>query len=75
MEALKRVVRYLSGTYSMGIQYNKSSPLLEAFCDSDWAGSPDRRSYTGYVIKMSGGSVGWEAKKQPTIALSSKEAE
>lgn len=75
MEALKRVVRYLSGTYSMGLKYNKSGPLLEAFCDSDWAGSPDRRSYTGYVIKMSGGSVGWEAKKQPTIALSSTEAE
>lgn len=75
MWALMGVVRYLSGTCSKGIKYSKTGPLLEAFCDAAWAGSQDRKSYSGFVIKMSNGAVAWEAKKQPTVALSSTEAE
>lgn len=75
MKALKRVVRYLSGTKDKGIVFRKDEPCFEAYSDSDWAGSQDRRSYTGYVVKMSGGCVAWETKKQATVALSSTEAE
>ena len=37
----------------------------------------DRRSTTGYYFKLgdSGGSVSWQVKKQPTVSLSSCEAE
>lgn len=73
--ALRRVIRYLSCTKQLGIRYDESGATFEAFSDSDWAGSVDRRSYTGFVIKMSGGCVAWEAKKQRTVALSSTEAE
>lgn len=76
MMAVKRVLRYLKGTTTFGIEYVADEPSLEAYADADWAGCVvDRRSYTGYVILMSGGAVAWEAKKQPTVALSSTEAE
>lgn len=35
----------------------------------------DRKSITGYVFLIHGGAVSWQAKKQPTVALSSVEAE
>lgn len=46
------------------------------YCDADWAGDQDeRRSTTGYVFLMQGGAVSWATRRQPTIALSSTEAE
>ena len=44
--------------------------------DSDWAGdSNHRKSVTGIVIKLAGGTVLYKARFQETIALSSTEAE
>ena len=56
---------------------------LQSFCylvfsDSDWANDvDDRRSTTAYCFKLSPGSavVCWNSRKQPTVALSSCEAE
>ena len=46
------------------------------YCDADWASNiDDRRSITGYVFMLCGGAVSWQTKKQPTVALSSVEAE
>lgn len=45
-------------------------------CESDWAGERStRRSTTGYVLKLAEGPMGWRSKLQPTVALSSTEAE
>lgn len=42
----------------------------------DWAGDPmDRRSTTGLVVFLGSNPVTWSAKKQPTVARSSTEAE
>lgn len=41
--AAKRVLRYLKGSIDHGLWYTKSSLLLNAICDSDWAGDPDDR--------------------------------
>lgn len=44
--------------------------------DSDWGGdTKHRKSVTGLVIRMSGGTIVYKTKYQDTIALSSTEAE
>lgn len=51
---------------------NKAS----TFVDSDWGGDrKHRRSTSGYAIMVAGGTVLYKTKFQPTIALSSTEAE
>jgi hypothetical protein len=47
-----------------------------AYVDSDWATcTRTRRSLTGIVVKMAGGTVAYKTKFQVTIAMSSTEAE
>ena len=77
----KHVLRYLKGTQDLGLTFTKSlSPLtlLKGFCDSDWGASiEDRRSLTGYNFQLSrhGPLISWKSRKQPTVALSTCEAE
>lgn len=74
--AAKRVLQYLKRTIDYSIIYRKTGKPLEGYTDADWANCPiDRRSYTGYCFKLAGGPVSWASKKQPTVALSSTEAE
>lgn len=77
--AAKRVARYLKGTRDLTIVYGASQAKmvkLHGYCDADWAGDVDtRRSTTGYVFIVAGGIVTWASKLQPTVALSSVEAE
>ncbi len=49
---------------------------LWGYVDSDWAGCPDsRRSTSGFVFMLNGAAISWRSKRQPTVALSSAEAE
>ncbi len=49
---------------------------MEGYCDSDYAGDTDtRRSTTGFVYILSGGAISWSSKLQPTVAVSTSEAE
>ena len=78
--AVKRVLRYLKATCDYKLTYgpNRSAngPGLFGFCDADWGNSvDDRKSVTGYAFIMYGGAVSWNTRKQPTVALSSMEAE
>lgn len=74
--AAKRVLRYLRGTSDIGLTFHKNNQPLRGFADADWGNcAVDRRSYSGYVFTLSGGSVTWESRKQRTVALSSTEAE
>jgi hypothetical protein len=60
----KRVLRYLKGSLHHGLFFGKGSLQLNAFCDSDWAGSlDDRRSTTGYAVFLGSSLVSWSAKK------------
>ena len=46
------------------------------YTDADYAGDLDtRRSTTGYVFIMNGGAISWQSKRQPTVAVSTTEAE
>lgn len=79
--AAKRILRYLKGAKSDQIVYQgrlkKGEKVqITVYCDSDWAqDADDRRSVSGWVVKIAGGPVSWQSKKQPTVALSSCEAE
>ena len=59
------------------IVYKSNAPIrLEGYTDADWAGyRADRRSTSGFVFSLGSGVISWSSKKQPTIALSSTEAE
>lgn len=75
--AVKRIFRYLRGTIDYKIVYSKEgNGKLNGFSDADWASDVDkRRSCTGYVFKFCDGAISWGSKRQPTVALSSTEAE
>lgn len=74
--AAKGIVRYLAATVNYGITFTKGTGVLVGYCDADFAGDVDtRRSTTGYVFVMNGGAVSWSSKLQPTVAVSTAEAE
>lgn len=78
---VKHVFRYLKGTTNRGLCFKKddaSNLGLIVHSDADWAGEvSDRRSTTGYCVSLSDRSplVSWKSRKQPTVALSTCEAE
>jgi hypothetical protein len=75
--AVKRILRYLKGSFDHGLYIHKdSTSALVAFSDSDWAGCPDdRRSTSGYCIFLGRNLLTWSSKKQPTVSRSSTESE
>ena len=79
LNAAKHVLRYLKGTVDRNLVFRKSKePLsISGFCDADWGASDDRRSITGYGFRLSsdGPLIFWKSRKQPTVALSTCEAE
>lgn len=75
--AAKRILRYLAGTLNYALYFHRSHDLnLVAYADADWGNDClDRKSYTGYVIKLGTNTISWESRKQKCVALSSTEAE
>ncbi|MGB9152505.1 MAG: reverse transcriptase domain-containing protein, partial [Alphaproteobacteria bacterium] len=79
--AAKRILRYIKGTVNKALVFTSkgitgNELYVSAYSDADWAGDiDDRRSTTGYVVRLGDSSVIWNTKKQKTISLSSAEAE
>lgn len=74
--AVNRIFRYLKGTIDTSLTYCGGSLKLMGYSDANWGGDKDtRRSTTGYMFKLGGGAVSWNSKRQPTVALSTTEAE
>lgn len=74
---VKRILRYLKGTSSLGIEYSKGRATgLEVYSDADYAGCTDtRKSRTGIVSFYNNKPISWFSKKQTSVALSTTEAE
>ncbi|GMF31306.1 unnamed protein product [Phytophthora lilii] len=72
-----RVLCYLLGTATLGIQFRRNKHLvLEAFADANWDGDKlTRRSKSGVLLLLGGAPVVFKSKRQATVALSSAEAE
>lgn len=75
--AVKRILRYVQGTVSLGIQYKRDGEeKLVGYVDSDYAGyEDDRRSTSGYTFLIGKGAVSLSSKKQPIVTISTTEAE
>ncbi|KAJ9566478.1 hypothetical protein OSB04_002444 [Centaurea solstitialis] len=75
--ALKRILRYIRGTLTHGLQIHVSpSSDLIAYTDADWGGCPaSRRSTSGYCVFLGDNLVSWSSKRQGVISRSSAEAE
>jgi hypothetical protein len=79
-QAVGRIFRYLQGTKDYGIKYDnlggKATITVIGYSDADWGSNAiDRRSISGYAFFLGGGTIAWSSKKQPTVSLSSMEAE
>ena len=75
---VKRVVRYLKGTKSLRLKLNDIGfeSGITAFSDADWTeNNSDRKSNTGFMIPINGGTISWCSRKQDIVALSSAESE
>jgi hypothetical protein len=77
VKAVKRIVRYVSGTTGLGLWYTKeTNGVLAGYCDADMAGCiDDRRSTSGGCFYLGSNLVSWFSKKQNSVSLSTAEAE
>ncbi|GKB59393.1 ribonuclease H-like domain-containing protein [Tanacetum coccineum] len=76
-KAALRVLRYLKGSPSLGLQFNKcSDSRLGAYADANWAKCLKiRKSVTGYCVFLGNSVISWKSEKQATLSRSSAGAE
>jgi hypothetical protein len=76
---MRHVLRYLSGTSSLGLHYpaiSSSSLKITAYSDADFAtDEATRRSISGFVIFLGPHLIHWSAKRQGSVATSTAHAE
>ena len=75
----KHTLKYIKGTLDYNLKFCKSENSLNliGYSDSDWGGSDDRKSISGYcfVLNKNGPLISWKSRKQATVSLSTCEAE
>lgn len=77
-QRVKRIFRYLKGTSEKGIIYKPGykKGILEGYSDADHGGDTTTgRSTTGVVCIYAGGAISWSSQRQPSVAISTTEAE
>eukprot|EP00965_Chrysotila_dentata_P075475 2492446-Pleurochrysis_carterae.AAC.1 len=73
LHAAQRVLTYLFHHRHIGLRYEVCpESAVHGHSDSDWA---TRHSTSGWVFMHGRAAISWSSKKQPTVALSSCEAE
>jgi hypothetical protein len=77
LRVVKRILRYLRHTPSVGLWYPKGDTFdLIGYSDLDYAGCKiDRKSTSGGCHLLGRSLVSWTSKKQNSVALSTAEAE
>jgi hypothetical protein len=75
---LNRVIRYLKGTKNLKLRLSDKANegSLKVYSDADWAeDTNDRKSNSGYISFVNGGTISWSSHKQGVVAKSSMESE
>ena len=68
-------MHHYSLKYSCGTDKDHELKLI-SYTDSDYGSNLiDRKSTTGYVFVFNKGPISWSSRKQPTVAMSTMEAE
>ena len=65
--ALKRVVRYVSGTKKISLEFRRTEATdnVIGYADADWASdTEDRKSVSGFTFKVFGCTVSWSSKSR-----------
>ena len=78
MSAAKRILRYIKGTSSFRLRYErgKKNYSIKGFSDSDFVGdSDDQKSTTSQSFFMGNFAITWTTVKQNVVTLSSCEVE
>lgn len=71
-----RILRYLRTTCNLRLVLGGSFFNLAGYANLDWAKDiEDQRSTSGYSFQVGSSTISWKSKKQPTVLLSSTEAE
>nr|GFA48050.1 putative ribonuclease H-like domain-containing protein [Tanacetum cinerariifolium] len=77
LNIIKKIFKYLKGQPNLGLWYPQDFPFqLEAYSDSDYAGSDgNRKSTTGGCYFIGRRLISWQCNKQTVVATSSTKAE
>ena len=80
LQMLEHVLNYVHQSKSKRLVFDCSAHPhrvdLTAFTDSDWASDVEtRRSTTGLAVFLAGCPVAWVSRRQPTVSLSTAQAE
>ena len=78
LQAVKRIIRYVSGTLDFGLHYSRCPGAAQfiGYSDSDHPGDIDTSKSTNEMLLfLSKCLVSWQSVKQQVEALSSYEAE
>ena len=65
-----RDLKYLYSIKDLKLQFKRNDKvdILECYVDADWTGNcNDRKSTTGYVIKLFGNVIHWKSRKQGSV--------
>ena len=73
-----RILKYLYLTKDLKLRYKKidTADIVECYVDAGWAGDCiERKSTTGYIVKLFGNVIHWKSRKQGSVTKSSTAAE
>ena len=72
-EAVKSILRYLSGTTNRELCYGHGELSIQGYVDSDYAGCVDtRRSTTGWIYTSASAAISWKSVLQDCTLVSSR---
>ncbi|KAK1667679.1 hypothetical protein QYE76_055838 [Lolium multiflorum] len=74
--ALDRVMRYLRGATTYGLQYIGYPYVREGYSDANWISDADEiKATSGYIFTFGGAAISWRSRKQTILTMSTIEAE